>query len=70
MAVTGKGVQQVLPAPQGGWNVKKRGATKATKHFTTKAEAIAFAEDLSKRQGVGIIYKKKDGKFQEPKNAK
>ncbi|NLL95239.1 MAG: DUF2188 domain-containing protein [Thermoplasmatales archaeon] len=57
--------QYVSPHPDGGWQVKPEGATKATKRFKTKAEAEEFAKDLAKRQGVGMVRQKKDGKIQK-----
>ena len=48
-----------------GWQVKLEGSAKATKVFRTKAEAEAYAKELSKKQGVGMVKQKKDGKFQK-----
>ena len=48
-----------------GWQVKLEGSSKATKVFRTKAEAEAYAKELSKKQGVGMVKQKKDGKFQK-----
>ena len=62
--------QMVIPhknakGEQDGWQVKLEGSSKATKVFRTKAEAEAYAKELSKKQGVGMIRQKKDGKFQK-----
>ena len=62
--------QMVIPhknakGEQDGWQVKLEGSAKATKVFRTKAEAEAYAKELSKKQGVGMIRQKKDGKFQK-----
>ena len=62
--------QMVIPhkntrGDQDGWQVKVEGSSKATKVFKTKAEAEAYAKELSKKQGVGMIRQKKDGKFQK-----
>ena len=62
--------QMVIPhknakGEQDGWQVKLEGSTKATKVFRTKVEAEAYAKELSKKQGVGMVRQKKDGKFQK-----
>ena len=54
--------QHVVPAPNGGWNVKKGGADKATKHFNTKAPAIKYASQISKNQGAELVVHNKDGR--------
>ena len=48
-----------------GWQVKLEGSSKATKVFRTKVEAEAYAKELAKKQGVGMVKQKKDGKFQK-----
>ena len=53
------------PHPDGGWQVKLEGSTKATKKFRTKAEAEQYAKELAKKQGVSVVRKKKDGSFQK-----
>ncbi|MBQ5342270.1 MAG: DUF2188 domain-containing protein [Oscillospiraceae bacterium] len=62
--------QMVIPhknakGEQDGWQVKVKGSTKATKVFRTKAEAEAFAKDLTKKQGSTMIRQKKTGAFQK-----
>ena len=62
--------QYVLPhkntrGEQDGWSVKLEGSSKATKVFRTKAEAEAYAKELSKKQGADMVRQKKDGKFQK-----
>jgi len=56
--------QHVVPAKQGGWNVKKGGATKATVHTSTKAEAEKIAKELAKKQKAELVIHGKDGKIQ------
>ena len=41
----------VLPAKKGGWEVRKGGADRATGCFSTKAEAISCAKEISKSSG-------------------
>lgn len=61
-----KKTQHVVPAPQGGWNVKKGGSEKATRHFETKAPAIDYAKQLSKKQGAELYIHNKDGRISNP----
>ena len=42
--------QHVVPAPQGGWNVKGEGKSKATKWTPTQIEAIEIAKDIARNQ--------------------
>ncbi|MBN1778031.1 MAG: DUF2188 domain-containing protein [Clostridiales bacterium] len=51
----------VVPSSQGGWNVRKGGAQKASKHFDTQKEAIKYAVDVSKNQGSELLIHRKDG---------
>ena len=60
--------QHIMPHPDGGWQVKAEGSTKATKRFKTKEEAVAYAKTVSKNQGTTIVPHKKDGKLQKKKH--
>ena len=57
--------QHVTTHPDGGWQVKGEGNTKATKRFETKAEAEAYAKTMAKNQGTSVVSHKKDGKIQK-----
>lgn len=56
-----RNTQHVVPNPNGGWSVKKGGASKATKTFATQREAISFARKISKNQGSELYVHKRDG---------
>lgn len=58
-------VQHVTPHPDGGWQVKGEGNTKATKRFKTKEEALDHAKQISKNQDSRMVAHKKDGKIQK-----
>ena len=60
--------QHIMPHPDGGWQVKGEGNTKATKRFKTKAEAVAYAKSVSKNQDSNIVPHKKNGKLQKKGN--
>lgn len=55
--------QHVVPAKQGGWNVKGAGNSKATKHFEKKQEAINHARDITRNQDSELIIHNKDGRI-------
>lgn len=55
----------VLPNSTGGWDVKKGGAERVTKHLDTKQQAIDYARTVSQNQGTELIIHKKDGKIQK-----
>jgi Uncharacterized protein conserved in bacteria (DUF2188) len=47
-----KNSHHVVPAPNGGWNVKKWGAERASKHFEKKEDAVKWGQEISKSQGT------------------
>lgn len=57
--------QFVSPHPDGGWQVKLEGSSKATKRFDTKVEAEKYAKELADKQGTSYLRQKKDGKMQK-----
>jgi hypothetical protein len=59
-----KNTHHVVPAPDGGWNVKKGGAERASKHFDKKAEAEDWARHVSINQKSELVIHKRDGTIQ------
>jgi len=55
----------VVPATQGGWNIKKGGAERASGHFDNKNDAIKSAREISKNQGTELKIHNKDGKISQ-----
>jgi len=55
----------VVPNPDGGWDVKKAGAERASKHSDTKQEAVEKGRQLSQNQGTELYIHGKDGKIQQ-----
>jgi len=41
----------VVPDSDGGWNIKKGGADRASGHFDRKQDAINRAREISRNQG-------------------
>ena len=54
---------------ESGWAVKKEGAQRATKVYTTKEQAVKGAEK-SRKAGSDVVIHKKDGSIQEWKKSK
>jgi len=46
----------------GGWQIKKGGAQRALKRFSTQKEAIEYAKILEKEKGASYLIHKADGK--------
>jgi hypothetical protein len=56
---------RVTPRGDGGWQVKRDGASRASNVFDSKAEAVERGSDLARSQPFGqIIIYKQDGKIQ------
>ncbi|WP_110709230.1 DUF2188 domain-containing protein [Salinicola sp. CR57] len=56
----------VVPNPNGGWDVKRDGAKRASGHFATKDEAMDYGRGVSRNQGTEFIPHRKDGRIQNP----
>jgi uncharacterized protein YdaT len=54
----------VVPASQGGWNVKKAGSSKASIHTETKQQAVDLGREISRHQGTEFVIHGKDGAIQ------
>lgn len=57
------GTTHVIPAQQGGWNVKQGGAQRATGHFDTKADAVAAGRVSSRARESELKIHNRDGKI-------
>ena len=55
----------VVPASQGGWNVKRAGSGKAIVHTVTKKQAIDLGREISRNQGTEFVIHGKDGVIQQ-----
>jgi hypothetical protein len=51
----------VVTDPDGGWNVVRGGATRASKHFKNKEEAVRYGREVSRNQGSELVIHKRDG---------
>lgn len=55
----------VVPDPNGGWNVKKGGGSKAIKHTNTQKQAIDAARTISKNQHSELVIHGKNGRIRQ-----
>lgn len=59
-----KTTQHVVRHP-GGWAVKKGNGQRATKVFTTQAEAIDYGREVSRNQGAEFFIHGRNGRIRE-----
>ena len=53
----------VVPNPNGGWDVKRGGGSRATSHHDTKQAAIDSGRQVSRNQGTEFRIHNKDGRI-------
>jgi hypothetical protein len=54
----------VVPDPDGGWNVKRGGSDRASKHFDKKDDAVKWGTGVAKNRNSELVIHKKDGSIQ------
>lgn len=59
-----KKTHHIVPNPNGGWDVKKGGAEKASNHFDKKTDAVDKGREISQNQKSEFYIHGKDGKIQ------
>lgn len=59
----GPDTHHVVPNPSGGWDIKRGGAARATRHHDNKQDAIDQAREVSRRQGTELRIHNKDGRI-------
>ena len=57
--------QHVTPHPNGGWQVKKGGAKKATVIMDTQKEAIERAKEIAKNQKTEVVIHNTHGRIRQ-----
>ncbi len=55
----------VLPSPDGGWDVKKSGAKRASGHYDRKSDAVDEGRKMSRNQGTEFYIHSKNGQIQQ-----
>ena len=59
----GPKTHHVVPNPDGGWDVKRGGATRASSHHGTKQDAIDRGREISRNQGTEFRIHNRDGRI-------
>ena len=57
-------ITHVVPDSDGGWNVKKGGAERASKHFDRKRDAVDYGRNVSRNQESELVIHRKDEKIE------
>ena len=58
--------RHVVPSPEGGWDIKKPGASRSSAHEGTQAAAIRRAKEIVRNQGGGEVrVHGRDGKIRD-----
>lgn len=54
----------VVHNSNGGWDVKKGGADRASRHYDTKQEAVNNGREISRNQGTEFVIHGQNGRIQ------
>lgn len=57
--------QHVVPSPNGGWSVRKTGASRASKVFDTQSEAVGYGKALAKKEKSELYIHRRDGTIRQ-----
>ena len=57
--------QHVTPHPDGGWQVKGEGNSRATARTNTQREAIGIARPISQNQGSELVIHRPNGQIRD-----
>ena len=63
MPKKGPDTHYVVPNPEGGWDIKRGGAERATNHFDKKTDAVERGREVSQNQKTELRIHNKDGKI-------
>ena len=55
--------QHITPHPDGGWQVKGAGNSRATVRTDTQAEAIKIGRDIARNQGSELVIHRTNGQI-------
>lgn len=61
----GRNEHHIVPNPDGGWDVKRNGADRASGHFETKKEAVDRGRQISRNQETELIIHNRDGQISQ-----
>ena len=61
----GPGTHHVVPNSDGGWDIRRGGAERASGHFNTKQEAIDRGRELSRNAETELKIHNRDGRISQ-----
>lgn len=61
----GKPSKHVIPSPSGGWAVKNSGAARASRTFSSQAEAITYGRNVARSSHCELYIHGRDGTIKE-----
>lgn len=61
----GYGTHHVVPNPDGGWDVRRGGAKRASAHFKTKREATAYGHEFSRNGETELKIHNRNGRISQ-----
>jgi hypothetical protein len=53
----------VTPHPDGGWQVKRGGASRASSRHDTQKDALDKARDIARKEGLELVIHRPDGRI-------
>jgi len=53
----------VTPHPDGGWQVKRGGASRASSRHNTQKDALDKARDIARKEGLELVIHRPDGRI-------
>ena len=63
MPKKGPETHHVVPASAGGWNVKRGGSERASKHFDNKSDAMDWGREVSRNQNTEFRVHNQNGRI-------
>jgi hypothetical protein len=55
----------IVPVPTGGWEVKRAGAERSSRHFSRKEDAVEHARKIVRRSGGDLVVHGRNGRIQD-----
>ena len=59
----GPDTHHVVPNPDGGWDVRRGGASRASAHLATKRDAVDRGREISRNQATELRIHNRDGRI-------
>jgi hypothetical protein len=57
--------KHVVANTSGGWSVRRAGASRATRTFSTQADAVRYGKEIARQERTGLYVHRRDGTVKE-----